>query len=91
VFICYEVAVSQNWPLFIFEHDHDFHQLFGKLAWQHALKGICQFAVIPKRVSFGSFSESTPYGRSDFRPVEFFLVAKATEREAEAKSSLSPT
>jgi len=45
---------------------HNFHQLFGKLTGQQALKGICQFAVIPERVFFRSFPESTPYSRADF-------------------------
>ena len=36
--------------LFVFEHDHNFHQLFGKLTGQQGLKGICHFAVLAATV-----------------------------------------
>jgi hypothetical protein len=34
-------TLPQSGGLFVFEHDHNFHQLFGKLAGQTGLKGIC--------------------------------------------------
>ena len=52
--------------LFVFEHDHNFHQLFGKLAGQQFLKGSCHPSVIPERVFFRSFPEATPHSRTDF-------------------------
>ncbi len=41
--------------LFVFEHDHNFHQLIGKLARQQSLKGICYFAVYHSVSSLGRF------------------------------------
>ena len=44
--------------LFVFEHDHNFHQLFGKLAGQQFLKPLCQLAVnIPTRKGLGALGE----------------------------------
>jgi hypothetical protein len=61
--------------LLVFEHDHDFHQLFRKLAGQQVLKGTRQLAVIPERVFLRPFAESTPYGRA-----YFWLAQVAKER-----------
>jgi hypothetical protein len=73
--LCVETQVWLR--LFVFEHNHNFHQLFGKLAGQTGLKGICQFAVVPERVFLGSFPEAIPYGRADFC---FTQVAKNRAR-----------
>jgi len=56
--------------IFVFEHDHNFHQLFGKLAGQQVLKAIGQLAVIPEGVFLGSVAESAgPFFVSPFALV----------------------
>jgi DNA-binding GntR family transcriptional regulator len=62
--------------LFVFEHDHDFHKLVGKLAGQEFVKSICQFAVIPQLILLWLL-KAAPHSRSNFRLTQ---VAKNGSR-----------